>query len=56
MIERVLIVLDVAIAKGLDGAGVMTNDSNELIDVLLGDMHGFFEHNPLDALSARWGG
>ena len=38
--------------EGLDGAGVMADDVDELIDVLLGDVHGVFEYDPLHAFGA----
>jgi hypothetical protein len=52
LVERVLILVDVTIAEGLNGAGVLANDVDELINVLLGEVHGIFEHDPLHALRA----
>jgi len=50
--ENVLIVVDVAVTEGLNGACVLTNQVDELINVFLGDVHGIFEHAPLHALRA----
>ena len=47
-----LVVVDVAATEGLNGADVMADDLDELINVLLGDVHGIFENDPLHALSA----
>jgi hypothetical protein len=44
-----------AAPEGLNGAGVMADYSDELINVLLGDVHGIFEDDPLHALAAGWG-
>ena len=41
-----------AAPEGLNGASVMANDLDELINVFLGDVHGIFKDDPLDALSA----
>jgi len=45
-----------AVSERLNGASVMADDLDELIHVLLGDVHGFFEYDPLHALCAGWGG
>ena len=55
LLERVLILVDMAAPEGLNGAGVMADYSDELINVLLGDVHGIFEDDPLHALAAGWG-
>jgi hypothetical protein len=42
-----LVVVDVAATEGLNGARVMADDLDELINILLGDVHGIFEDDPV---------
>lgn len=53
--ERALIIVDVTVTEGLNGVGVQPDDWDELIDVLLCDVHGFFEDDPLHAVAAGRG-
>ena len=37
-----LIVVDLTITKRLNGAGVLSNDADKTVDILLGYVNGFF--------------
>lgn len=56
LVTAFLFFVNLAVSDGLDGASVMADNTDELIDVLLGDVHGFFDDDPLHALCARWCG
>lgn len=51
-----LILVDVAITEGLNGTSILTDDVDELIDILLSDVHRIFQHDPLHTFCAGWGG